>query len=287
MEGNRPIFHLDIEDLHMEAVLGSGFWGNYLFAPDIHSHTYFELMMCCSGSFSLALGDGSAVFMDTDCVCLIPPGVYHRSRDISPEARKLAIRFYCTRNLTPGSVYTTFTGVMEGKNAPVPLGKQPLLTDMAQVLSREVQTTQLARDACVKAILTQFFVILLRLICKDAPMRTLVDSTGADPAARRLAIEEFFHSHHPEPVTEEDLASLLHISKRQLSRVLQQLFGSSFRKLLIEVRLSHAVQLLATTDFSAEEIAGMVGYSSVSGFYEAFRKRYGVAAGSYKRNRFR
>ena len=53
------------------------------------------------------------------------------------------------------------------------------------------------------------------------------------------------------------------------------------------MRLSHAVQLLTITDLPAEEIAGLVGYGSVSGFYDAFRKRYGVPAGSYKQQRFR
>ena len=109
----------------------------------------------------------------------------------------------------------------------------------------------------------------------------------ADVAARRLVIEEFFHLRHMDPVTEEDLAGALHISKRQLSRVLQQLYGSSFRKLLIDTRLSRAVQLLTTTELNAEEIASRVGYSSVSGFYDAFRKRYGISAGGYKQNLFR
>jgi AraC-like DNA-binding protein len=287
LDGNQSIFLLDIEDLHMEAILGGGFWGNYQFASEIHSHTYFELMMCYSGSFSLTLNDGSALTLDADCLCLIPPGVYHCSRDISPDARKSAIRFYCTRNLTPGSIYSTFTGITQRRTAPVLLGKQPQLMALTALLSQELQKVELARDTCVKAILSQFFVILLRLLCKDMPIEAPAGAPGTDPAARRLTIEEFFHSRHSEPITEEDLASLLHISKRQLSRVLRQLFGSSFRRLLIDVRLSHAVQLLTTTDLSAEEVAGLVGYGSVSGFYDAFRKRYGVAAGSYKHQRFR
>ena len=72
---------------------------------------------------------------------------------------------------------------------------------------------------------------------------------------RRVLVEFFLHSHCAEDITEEDLAEHMHISKRQLSRVLQQLYGTSFRKLLIDVRMSRAVQLLGTTDFPAEEIA--------------------------------
>ena len=79
----------------------------------------------------------------------------------------------------------------------------------------------------------------------------------------------------------------MHISKRQLSRVLRQLYGTSFRKLLIDVRMSRAVQLLDTTELPAEEIAAQVGYHSVSGFYDAFRKKYGMPVGSYRKEKFR
>lgn len=287
MGTHNPIFLLDIEDLHIEAVLGGGFWGNFQLALDIHSHTYFELMLCCNNGFSLALNDGSVLPMGTNDVCLIPPGVYHRSCDPSPSAKKMAIRFYCTRNLNPGNVFNTFTAAMASRSSLVHLGQQQELMRLTVLLRRELREDRLACNPCVQALLTQLFVQLLRILCKDIPVQTSTRKPPVELAGRRLAIEEFFNSRHAEPITEVDLAQHLHISKRQLSRVLQQLYGSSFRKLLIDIRLSHAVQLLTTTELNAEEIASRVGYNSVSGFYEAFRKRYGISAGSYKQHLFR
>jgi AraC-like DNA-binding protein len=79
------------------------------------------------------------------------------------------------------------------------------------------------------------------------------------------------------------LAKKMNISKRQLSRILKQLFGTSFRQLLIDVRLNRAAQLLIETDASAEEIAAAVGYTSMSGFYSAFKDRFSISVGRYRK----
>lgn len=41
--------------------------------------------------------------------------------------------------------------------------------------------------------------------------------------------------------------------------------------------------LLATTDLPVETVAEQVGYRSLSGFFIAFRRRYGVGASEYRR----
>lgn len=281
----RPIFLLEIGDLRIEAVLDSGFWNNFQLSPNIHKHNYCELMLCQAGEFAIALENGTLYPMTQNHVCLIPPGIYHRTANASPDARKLAIRFYCTRALTPGSMYNAFSMAMENRPALIPLGQQDMFLALSRQLCQELQSANLGWDSCAKAILTQLFVGFFRLLCKDVP-------SGAEPAPeelseRRLVIEEFFFFRYADPITEEDLAAHMHISKRQLSRILQKLYGTSFRKLLIDMRLSQAAQLLTTTELSAEEISARVGYSSTSGFYEAFRKRYGVPAGSYHSHLFR
>ena len=281
----RPIFLLEIGDLRVEAVLDSGFWNNFQLSPNIHKHNYCELMLCQEGEFAIAPENGTPYPMTPNHICLIPPGVYHCTTNASPDARKLAIRFYCTRALIPGSMYNAFSTAMENRQTLIPLGRQERFLDLSRQLCQELQSENLGWDSCAKAIVTQLFVGFLRLLCEDVPSDT--EPAPEELSQRRLVIEEFFFFRYADPITEEDLAAHMHISKRQLSRILQKLYGTSFRKLLIDMRLSQAAQLLATTELSTEEIAARVGYGSTSGFYEAFRKRYGVAAGSYHSHLFR
>lgn len=278
----QPIFFLDIEDLHLEAVLDKGFWYPSSFSPDPHSHNYCELILCTKGQFDVDLADGSQIHMPSGSACLIPPRIFHRTHG-NDSAQKLAIRFFGTRNLLRGNVYVTFCAALERLSAPIFLGHQPDLLSLSAQLQRELQQPLLASQACTQSILTQMLVQLIRTVC--TPLTPIPEPPLSDNiSARRLIIDEYFTAHYHEPITEVLLACELHLSKRQLSRVLQQLYGSSFRQLLIDIRLNHAVQLLATTDLNAEQIAYRVGYTSVSGFYDAFRKRYGISAGKYKDN---
>ncbi len=100
---------------------------------------------------------------------------------------------------------------------------------------------------------------------------------------RQIRIDEYFNTHYSESISEDDLAQHFNLSKRQLNRILQNIYNMSFREKLILVRMQQAKQLLLSTDHSIEAIAEMVGYSSLSGFYYAFRKTYNIAAGEYRK----
>lgn len=285
MAAQQPVFFLDIEDMHLEVVLDNGFWSTFSRAADLHAHTYYELMLCPEGSIELALSDGTVIPMQAASFCLIPPRVYHRTLG-DDASRKLAIRFFCTRNLRSGRIYGAFLAAMEENTAPVlDLGVQPALHALTRQLCEELQQPRLASDACVQNLLSLLLIELFRRLCSSdasaipAPLPRQVTD-------RRLSIEEYLNRNYTRPLTEEDLAAEVHLSKRQLNRVLQQLYGMSFRQLLIDIRLSRAAELLGNTDTPASEVAALVGYTSVSGFYEAFHKRYGIAPGSYKSHRY-
>ncbi|MBR4864482.1 MAG: helix-turn-helix transcriptional regulator [Oscillospiraceae bacterium] len=279
----QPVFHLDIEDMHIEVVLDNGFWNTFALAADMHAHTYYEVMLCPEGNLNIALSDGTVLALEPGSLCLIPPRVYHRSLG-DTDTRKLAIRFLCTRNLKPGRMYGTCFASLERKTAPVSLGVQPALNAIVRDLCAELQQPTLATDACVQSLLSLLLVGIFRKLCQDDG---IVAPSALPPQVsdRRLAIEEFFNTSFHLPITEEALASQVHLSTRQLNRVLRQLYGMSFRQLVIDIRMSRAVHLLCDTDLSIAEVAYKVGYTSVSGFYEAFQKHYGIPPGSYKTHR--
>lgn len=280
------VFVLHIRDLHMEAVLDGGFFGKFALESVIHSHSYHELMLCREGQFTVASPE-QAQRLTKGEVCLTPAGSYHHTRDASPDAQKLAIRFHCTE--TPGGegLYRAFGKALRRQPGILYLENHREISALAEQLRQEIRRGDLAWEVCAQAILTQLFVELLRFLLRELPVEQRRGPAENTADNRRLRVEFYLHCHCAEPITETDLAQHMHISKRQLSRILQQLYGTSFRKLLIDIRLSRAVQLMGTTDLSADEIAAQVGYHSVSGFYEAFRKKYGISVGGYRQKIFR
>lgn len=283
MPAQQPVFHLDIEDMHIEVVLDNGFWNTFALAADMHAHTYYEVMLCPEGNLNIALSDGTKLPMEPDSLCLIPPRVYHRSIGDS-DTKKLAIRFLCTRNMKPGRMYGIFHTAMEQQTTPFSLGVQPELSSIARNICTELQMPGLASDACVQSLLSLLMISLFRKLCGNT-VSEILTPLPRDITDRRLAIENFFTTHYHQPLTEEALAKKVHLSTRQLNRVLRQLYGMSFRQLIIDFRMSKAVQLLTSTELSIAEVAYQVGYTSVSGFYEAFQKHYGIPPGNYKSHR--
>lgn len=69
----------------------------------------------------------------------------------------------------------------------------------------------------------------------------------------------------------ENIARRVHMSPRSLRRKLQS-DGTSYQRILAEVRALLAKEYLATTDLSIEKIADLIGFSHVANFQSAFKR---------------
>ncbi len=76
-------------------------------------------------------------------------------------------------------------------------------------------------------------------------------------------------------LTVQDLASLSGRSISTFNREFKSLFGTTPKQWLIEQRMAHAYSLLSEKRLAVTEAAVEVGYSNVSHFIEAFKRKYG------------
>lgn len=79
-----------------------------------------------------------------------------------------------------------------------------------------------------------------------------------------------------------DVARKLGLSPSQLSRVLNQQVGTSFRQLLRNVRLEEAKRMLASGKYSVKEVAASVGFSDSHYFSRSFKELTGLSATEYR-----
>ena len=73
------------------------------------------------------------------------------------------------------------------------------------------------------------------------------------------------------------MASQLGLTEKYLSRLFREQRGMSFSKYLEDVRLCAAESLMRDPALTIAEIADKTGYSTLSTFYRAFKKRHGVS----------
>jgi AraC family transcriptional regulator, L-arginine-responsive activator len=78
-----------------------------------------------------------------------------------------------------------------------------------------------------------------------------------------------------EPLSTDDIAGLVGLSRRQLERLFKQYLGSLPSRYYLELRLQRARQLLLETNHSIVQVGLMCGFSSGSHFSTAFGALFG------------
>ena len=218
--------------------------------------------------------------------CLVPPDAYHSVHKVNGNSKKLAIRFCCEK--LPKELSSVFESF---DNCISRVGREPYsfedekLYSLVLLLYQEIQQEHIFADEYIKSIMAQIYIRLVR--CMEKATVAQQNNYQPDEKKQRICwIENYFELYFDKPITEDHMAKEMNLSKRQVSRVLRESFGSSFRQILIEKRLHRAAQLLLSTNLPIDKIAETVGYSSISGFYFSFSQKFGISAGEYRKKFF-
>ena len=81
----------------------------------------------------------------------------------------------------------------------------------------------------------------------------------------------------------EQLAEEGHMNKFYLSHAFKKEYGLSPINYMIDCRIREGKRLLADTDLSLSQIAGILGFSSPSYFSQSFRKAEGISPAEYRK----
>jgi len=85
------------------------------------------------------------------------------------------------------------------------------------------------------------------------------------------------------PPSIKTLSNQVSLNEYKLKAGFRILFNSGIFEWLMNRRLLRAKELLQTTDIPLKELCKMVGYRRSSNFVTAFRKKFGVTPGSFRR----
>ena len=91
-------------------------------------------------------------------------------------------------------------------------------------------------------------------------------------------------SHYTEPLQVEDIVEKSHLSPNYAMNLFRKVCGMSLMQYVIHHRISHAKQLLATTDAKVVDIAYESGFRTLSHFYETFKRTCGYNPQFYRKH---
>lgn len=104
-----------------------------------------------------------------------------------------------------------------------------------------------------------------------------------EPYEEMHDVLEYIFAHHSTPITNEELARIVHLSVSQFRRRFTATFNESPQQFVMKVRLQTVARLLVTTDLPLRELAAETGFYDQSHFSKQFRARYGCSPNDYRR----
>lgn len=157
------------------------------------------------------------------------------------------------------------------------LDSKPFLQIMKQINRASV------RQNCVNEMLIyEKLISLLTLLVKAGEGCRKRISRGSQKQDLQ-ELKEYLDEHYKEKISLDNLSEMFFINKFYLTRLFKEQFGMSVNSYLIQVRISHARQLLRYTDMSIEKIGQSCGINDANYFARLFKKQEGVSPGEYRK----
>ena len=250
-----------------DAIVDKGSWDTQR-----HSNAEYELHVILKGRCSVSIDETNCV-LEAGNAIIIAPGQYHLPVVEPGEFERLSLPF----DIREGYLGQLLRGRVQDYLSFA------ISTETEQVcrwIHNECAQHHAFKDDVLFALLTLLLAGIFRtigLLPKEKPNRAF-PSIGQ----RTSTIDDFFEKNFAEYGTEEALAESLHLSKRQLARVLNEQYGMSFREKLLSTRMDHAGWLLRSTDMKVSEISAAVGYSSEGSFFKTFKEYYKTTPQKYR-----
>ncbi|MFC5695999.1 GlxA family transcriptional regulator [Pseudomonas sp. GCM10022186] len=114
-----------------------------------------------------------------------------------------------------------------------------------------------------------------------------IDFDPTLPRTLKLALE-LMHSNIEDPIEIGEIARYVGISRRHLERLFRRHVKATPPRYYLELRLTHARQLLQHTNKSLIEIAVASGFATLPHFHRCFREMFDIAPGQFRtRTHFR
>jgi len=137
-----------------------------------------------------------------------------------------------------------------------------------------------APDWAVRAhcLLGFIYSHLLNLIDRTA----MPQLPGDDTPQLVQRVDELLHDHLTSPITLDEMAELMSMSARHLSRRYHALTGMTIHARQEAFRMERAAKLLRKTDLSVAEVAHMVGLQGAGYFSRRFRQRFDLTPQTYR-----
>jgi len=248
-----------------------------------HAHQHVECHIIHRGFMEIQT-EQQLLRLDAGHVCLLPKHLNHYIRQTSEDIIKCSFTIRLTRNKSKElSIFDEYSAVLDVQQVTVLLPTAFAFFERYHpaILSAALESSPISCFR-LQALTTLLILDLYDLVKMYIPPQDLSGTISIDAASQPetdeylFHIETFMHKHYMEDISLHTLAEHVHLSPRQIERILKNHSGLSFGETLLQQRMWAAREHLANPCIPISEIPTLVGYRSYSGFYSSIKKFWGA-----------
>ena len=236
----------------------------------IHTHFTYEIFFVTTGKLKLVTEDFSKTYEQS--VLIIPPHMKHYSFPDSESCFCLLFSF------EEPAAAAELIQQLEERITEFPITEE-ITFYIRNLASKSALATQTAERDC------NFLTALLfdEILEKLTPSKADSQSFGNTASEHISAIERFINSNIGRKITLSDVARQVFLSTKQISRIIEKEYGTSFSQLVTDKRLARAEMLLKNTDMKIAEIAEETFPGTETYFFTLFKKKYSMTPLQYRK----
>ncbi len=258
-----------------------------------HWHDEFEFIWVKSGSLTMGTSDGSFTLQPDDCAFL-NNGILHMLKTKQDEdCDFFSIRFL-SNLLFPNSNATLAIQYMHPILISPELryihlsAENPLKSRMIQLVKQIIQIYYMNQQGSELMILSKLYALWSELneYLQQYPSASPVSGLSISDYDRVTAAIHYIAEHYADPLTLEDIANTIHVSKSECCRCFKRIVSISPIEFLIQYRVMEAIRKMQTKEAVAKSISQLsasVGFNNASYFNKQFKRHTNCTPLEYRK----
>lgn len=249
--------------------------------PVMHHHSFFETHMLLQGSQAYQLENGQELVAGEGEALVLPPETTHRGLWQSDDMAKVAFAFSIRKNDDQARSPLLDSFLKE----PAVYAISDTLPTLINLLMQEIMAQQRFCRPFLDSVLYQLVLSFARLSpASPRENQALEEARSVD--SRVGEITRYIEAHIGETIQVSDIAAHIHISPKQINRILQRELQLNCGAYVDRKKAERAKELLAYTDMQIPDIAAALGFANSFSFSKFFRRVEGLPPGLFRQSRY-
>lgn len=268
-------FNFNIGDSNINVILDNSYFfekPEQNHKKNWHYHTNYELFFIGDQPLSVNTEEKTSEYLQS-IVC-IPPFFSHWT-ETAPEIYRFLFSFSFKKKAHTSETYKFFSYLFSKESIlNIPITKR--LREFARQIAEIYIENKPLQEEKLEILFKLIFLELLTLY-------NTTTSSVSSPENYLLKIDDIIFNNYMGDVSLTSIAERLHLSTKQVSRIINKNYHKSLPELLNDKKLNIAASLLLESDKTISEIIEAANFNNESYFYSIFKKKFGCSPNKYRK----